>query len=982
MQGDAPNSSNPYAGYQRGYPPQDGMQGYPPQAGRGGGAGYYQPQVQQPQVQQPQPVASQQPQQVTAQQYGGYNQPYAQLYAARGGYPQQQSQHQAPLQQGYAPRGDYYQGGNAYGGVGMQQGYPDTRTLINRGGYAQGYGQSYYPPQQQQGYYPTQQQQSYYNQGYNQNPNYAPAARGGFQGGALGVQQHQQPQQQPQQQSQQQSQQQPQQQSQQQPQQHPQQQAHLLNQQYGRGGRGGPGGFQRGGRGGGRGRGGRMFESYAVVHLDSYAQLEEVGRKGATETIVAPEVLSAMRSRGRGSTIRVLVIIQKQYAAACLSIPRGPEDTLLSEKTAETFMGVPCVIVGHAERLIDLANGAAIQGAVFSTFRSLMMLLTTFDKPKTTPAEGEQPVNVHEKTHDELLETVTKDIATYEALMTEMAADSDESTKLFSRLMQFEESEAHGQQQGEAHQEDDAAEEGHSESEEGDEHRTTVTEKPAESAASAKKLAKRTLMSSPQGIRILRTALAVNRKRQMFFEKIAPPPPNPEGNPLSRIEWSASLRLIDPLLHYPLLSDLVFSFFGVAPVGAEGVKPAKAKAQEVKVLCDAIARYGVQLTSSASCGNTILALLQAMDPQHAMVSVAERAAEESNRKPGLKRGREAGEGGANGDDSAQKAKAEEVSEEAKEVTSEVPELKQAPRSLAEYKAVTAPVDWRLYYAVAESWCTGEQPVLRRKRTRFVTQAQLDADAAAAEKPATIETRLRYVGHHLIGSFVLRYMIPIFADVVLSALKNPASRKKKDHDAFVQQCETILSTMAGAWSTMEASFTEGNIYRSLLMCLGSCAVPDTPIDRDLRTLLDRIVATIFDSSKEKYLSHCVQEALTVARQTKDGIRFTLQVARALMEKSDESLLNLAISPSGNYVVRHLCGQLTDYAMGKAAAESEVVTEAKEMEAKYYTFMTANLAKLNKIQYGRGLSSWQSEQTARLGATNAPTASSLPSSPNAE
>ncbi|CBZ38970.1 hypothetical protein, conserved [Leishmania donovani] len=966
MQGGAPNNGNPYAGYQRGYTPQDVIQGYPQQAGRGGGAGYYPPHAQQPP--QPQQMASQPPQQVAAQQYGGYSQAYNQPYAARGGYQPTPPQQQAQLQQGYASRGGYYQGGGAYGGAGIQQGYPGAAAPMGRGGYGQGYGP---------GYYPVQQQQGYYNQGYNQNPNYAPAARGGFQGGAYGVQQQPQQPQRPQQ---------PQQpQPQPQPQQQQQQQQQPLSQQYGRGGRGGPSGLQRGGRGGGRGRGGRMLESYAVVHLDSYAQLEEVGRKGATETIVAPEVLSAMRSRVRGSTIRVLVVIQKKYAAACLSIPRGPEDTLLSEKTAETFVGVPCVIVGHAERLVDLANGAAIQGAVFSTFRSLMMLLTAFDKPQTTPAEGEQPVNVHEKTRDELLEAITKDIATYEALMTEMAADSDESTRLFSHLMRLSDAEEDGPQQGEAHEEGADAEVGHNkdeEGEEGEEQKAAAAEKPAEGSAAPKKMVKRTLMSSPQGIRILRAALAVSRKRQVFFEKIVPPPPNPEANPLNRIEWSASLRLIDPLLHYPLLSDLVFQFFGVVPVGREAPKPAKAKAQEVKALCDAIARYGVQLTSSASCGNTILALLQAMDPQHAKISVAERAAEEINRKPGLKRSREAEEGDANADDGAQKAKTEEAPEGEREAASESPAAKQAPSSLAEYKASVGPVDWRLHYAVAESWCTGEQPVPGRKRTRFTTQAQLDADAAAADKPATVESRLRYVGHHLIGSFVLRYMVPIFADVILSSLKNPASRKKKEHDAFVQQCETILSTMAGAWSTNDASFIGGNVYRNLLTSLASRAVPGTPIEAYLRKLLNGIVNTIFESSKEKYLSHCVQEALTVARQTKDGGRFTLEVARALMEKADESFMNLAISPSGNYVVRHLCGQLTDYATGKVAAESEVVAEAKELEAKYYAFMTANLGKLSRIQYGRGLAGWQSEQSARLGAASAPGATSEPSSPNAE
>ncbi|KAG5490665.1 hypothetical protein JKF63_00787 [Porcisia hertigi] len=967
MQGGAPHNANPYAGYPSSYPPQNGMQGYPQQAGRGGGTGYYPAQAQQPQQ-----MAPQQTPQMAAQQYSGYNQTYPQQYAARGGYqqpqtqqtqqpqpqPQQQQQQPQPQQQqvqqpqqGYAPRGGYYQGGGPYGGVGMQQGYPGSAGVMSRGGYGQGY-------------YPAQQQQGYYNQGYNNN--YAPAVRGGFQGGAYGGQ-HQQPHQQQHQQHQQQQQQQP------------------YHQPFGRGGRGGPAGSQRGGRGAGRGRGGRMFESYAVVHLDSYAQLEEVGRKGATETIVTPEVLSSLRARARGSAIRVLVIIQKKYAAACLSIPRSNDDTLLSEKTAETFMGVPYVIVGHAERLIELANGAAIQGPVFSTFRSLMMLLTPFDKPQTAPEEGATPVNLQEKTTDELLEAIPKDIATYEAVLTEMAADSDESTKLFSRLMRFADTEDGGQQQADGQDEGEDAEDNPNEGEEpeeGEERKAAAADKSVEVAAGSKKTVKRTLMSSPQGIRILRTALAVSSKRQIFFEKMAPPPPNPEGNPLNRIEWSASLRLIDPLLHYPLLSDLVFQFFGVVPLGSGAAKPPKAKVHEVKVLCDAIARYGVQLTSSASCGNTILALLQAMDPQHAKVSVAERAVEESNKKPGLKRGREAGEAEANSDDGAQKAKTEDAPENAEEATPETPEAKQAPGSLAEYKSSTAPMDWHLYYAVAESWCTGEQPLLRRKRTRYVTQAQLDADAAAAEKPATVESRLRYVGHHLIGSFVLRYMTPIFADVVLAALKSPASRKKKEHDTFVQNCETILTTLAGTWSTRDASFTEGNIYRNLLTSLACRAVPGTLIEENMRTLLDRIIDTIFDSSKEKYQSHCVQEALTVARQTKDGGRFTLQVARALMNKGDDSLMSVAISPSGNYVVRHLCGQLTEYATGKVAAESEMVDEAKELEAKYYSFMTASLAKLNRTQFGRGLAGWQSEQSSRLGAASAPSVSVEPTASNAE
>ena len=244
----------------------------------------------------------------------------------------------------------------------------------------------------------------------------------------------------------------------------------------------------------------------------------------------------------------------------------------------------------------------------------------------------------------------------------------------------------------------------------------------------------------------------------------------------------------------------------------------------------------------------------------------------------------------------------------------------------------------------------------------------------------MESRLQYVSRNITGSFLVRYMMPIFADAVLTALKNPASRKKKEHDAFVHNCETLLSTLAMSWTTADPTFTDGYVYRSFLTSLAVRAVPGTPVEAALHTLNERIVNTIFESSREKYHSHCVQEALTVARQTKDGDQFVLQVARALMEKGDEVLLSLAVSPSGNYVVRHLCGQLTDYATGKvSSAEPEVVEEAKELEAKYFKFMGANWAKLSGVQYGRGLVGWHNEQSARL---SQPSASATPAAPAAQ
>lgn len=52
-----------------------------------------------------------------------------------------------------------------------------------------------------------------------------------------------------------------------------------------------------------------QHDVYHLVHLDSFTQLDEVGRRGAFNGIVPDSVLLNMHNKARGSTLRVLVIV-------------------------------------------------------------------------------------------------------------------------------------------------------------------------------------------------------------------------------------------------------------------------------------------------------------------------------------------------------------------------------------------------------------------------------------------------------------------------------------------------------------------------------------------------------------------------------------------------------------------------------------------------------------------------------------------------
>lgn len=890
MQGGDPNN-NPYGGYPGGNAHGGYRGGMDASRGRGGGMYYPQGNPGMPQGHQQQPQQQQQQQQMYVggapsmpMQQGGM--PYRGGYVQRGmhpgsGYPPQQMGYppQGGVSQGYPPNaGGYYPPQNVHvgGGYGMQQPYPQ------RGGYYGGRGYGAGGAQQMQ----QQQQQPYYN-----NPNQ------GFRGGAY---------------------------------------RGGFTPRPGRGGRGRGDGFSRGG-----GRGGMYGprrELYCTILLDNYSQVEEVGRKGTLETIVPPAVMKTITTRARGGTIRALLVVNQKYLGACVSTPRGTEDIILSQKTAEAFMDISYVLGDDGRRIVDMQNGSSLPRHLYAKMRSGLMRVTSFDKPSATADEA--AVDLQTTPASELLSRITTDEKVYNAVSAAMAENSEASLKLFSNLMQ-------GYQVSEGATEEEEEENAEEAENNDDEKDKDAGAQPADGTTTKTTVkAQEVLLNSPQGIQILYQAMSDPSKRQCLFDMIKAPMTSDSSVVLT---LTPGFRLLRTLFSSPLLTKLVFEFFGLVPPGlTSDVKPISS---EVDIICSVMERYGVAVSSCIGGGSLVNALLAALNPN------AVKSVKETQSGTGAKRSRDGG------DEESQKASQPKTETQPPAAAAAV----RAPASLADYQPPSSPSDWRLYYAIASSLCSGEIP---QRTARPVAQdGSKSAEAPAAEEPAdTVDSRIIFVAQHLIGCRLLQHLLPELADVVLSAEKDPSVKSDAKHQLFVERCTSILQSVASQSGSLVNHSHGNHIAQTLIADLAPRAIPGTPVEAIVRTFMDIIVNQIFEISVQKFSSNCVERAITASSTIPEGSHFLLQMGRALIEKGDEQLMHIASNQYGNYVVRHLCEELTGYATEAVPnTDSVVVSEAKELEMRYFKAITSQTAKLQSTPYGVGLMSWTQSQRARLEAS---------------
>lgn len=694
--------------------------------------------------------------------------------------------------------------------------------------------------------------------------------------------------------------------------------------------RGARGAFQRGGRGG-AGMMPRLVVN-VLVHLDDVSKLEELGRKGTMDGIVPQNIISNLLYKAKGSPIRALVVVDKRYIGARMTFPRHPEDVILSQATYTNFLDVFEVIGDDGGRFVNVPNGGNISRHMYNQLAAYVSQLSPFDKP--TP-EG-TVVDPYTTSAKELIADLAKNRRTYDAVEAAMKEVSEASVALFHSLLQ------EPYVVGGAARPVVAAAEGNNgvgeQTENPDGGEAAPESSPPPLVTPRPTQFRPALLSHPQGLNIFNLSLKHEAKRKAFFELLRVDTPAGEGGP------SVSEGLYKTFFAGVLTSQHVFRSFGVRAhqTSASSTDDLTLQSEEVDILCEGFARYGIEVVCANGGSCMLAALTKALRPGY---KTCEGLYNRRQLPRGSKRGREE----SNNETALAHPRSEEdATPSLAAATDDETNMSRTPRCLEEYTVQVAPKDWRFFYAVANAFTMGdlqEQP----------TAAPLSADEA-------VMRRAELLTQHIVACRAVQVMIPHFADSVLEAAKSDCHSATSEH---VNLCEKLLRTFAMRSKGLMVHSYGNYVAQTLILELSPRAVPGTPVESVLRVVLDIIVDNIFEMSVQKFASNCVERAIMASAGLPDGTQFIVNLARALLSRGGKTMLEVGSQQFGNYVVRHVCERLTAFSSIEATDEmASLLESAKALEKQYYQWLTAHRAELQSTPFGVGLMSWIESQQGRL------------------
>lgn len=599
---------------------------------------------------------------------------------------------------------------------------------------------------------------------------------------------------------------------------------------YQRGGRGGRGGYPpssrygqggedyaqggnprqlafRGGavRGGGYrgGRGGQYSsvrppplsraEQYCILYVDSFSSLHSACRRGTISSFF-PQRLLALANGGMGgnprysqnyapynqppnptrnaSAVCALIIVEKRYLVASISVPREAQNIVLSENVAKKFLDMKDVLNENSQMLLDLSHGSRLPKSLYHQLRSGLVQLLAVDKSETVaPGTGEggasdgvtntaaeqemaamleHPDSVFEFNAEKLLEYLLSRYTIVTLVENCLKEESERSTALFGRLLDQSckwvpprgGAGATAQNEGGDGDDDDEGEEEDSSSATrgagGDSNSSTASHSLSSATDGVMTLRRRAhpLLRTPHGVFLLSLAMESPSKRALFFRRM-----QEEQEQISRSPYHTAPEssLFVTFFASILTCPLVFKCFGLSHTGSLPEDQRWPEQESiVQIMCARMANEGIVLVRSTGGGSVLTALLHAQRPQYSYIH-----------PPGSPyRSREGGPGGAQGEetnpstaasgarkrgredeqddqsqrqDRPQMARKESRGEnsgpggergfhsEDKDGSSIAAVVRRAPASLQEYEVPLPPDDWRLLEATVAAFCTGRLP---------------------------------------------------------------------------------------------------------------------------------------------------------------------------------------------------------------------------------------------------------------------------------
>lgn len=534
-------------------------------------------------------------------------------------------------------------------------------------------------------------------------------------------------------------------------------------------------------------------EQHCILYVDSFSSLHSACRRGTISSFF-PQRLLALANGGMGgnprysqnyapynqspnparnlNSICALIIVEKRYLAATISVPKEAHNIVLSENVARKFLDMKYVLNENSQLLLDLAHGSKLPKSLYHQLRSGLVQLLAVDKSETmAPATGEDgandavtntvaeqemaallenPDSVFEFNAEKLMEYLLSRYSMVTLVENCLKEESERSTALFGRLLEQSckwvpprgGAGAMTQSEGGEEDEDDEGEQEDSSSATrgtgGDGNSSSTTSHPSSKTERVMTLRRRAhpLLRTPHGVFLLSLALENPSKRALFFHRM-----QEEQEQISRSPYHTApdSSLFVTFFASILTSPLVFKCFGVSCTGSLP-EDQRWPDQEsvVQIMCARMANEGIVLVRSTGGGSVLTALLHAQRPQYTYMH-----------PPGSPyRSREGGPGGALGEESyhttvaggaRKRGREDELDDESprqdrslmarkegrgensgpggergfhpedKDASSTVAVIPYPPASLQEYEVPLPPVDWRLLEATVEAFCTGRLP---------------------------------------------------------------------------------------------------------------------------------------------------------------------------------------------------------------------------------------------------------------------------------
>ncbi|KAG8339605.1 hypothetical protein ERJ75_001352300 [Trypanosoma vivax] len=680
-----------------------------------------------------------------------------------------------------------------------------------------------------------------------------------------------------------------------------------------------------------------LRDSFFAMHVKNYAVLEEASRRGSLRESIDKAVLARMGRRGTPGILRILVILDRQYVAACMSVPPSPDDIVLSKAIATEFLDVRCVYCDDGLRLVEVEDGTHVAKHVYVTVRTALEQLAIYQR---SLVRKDYKWNFPGLDGTEFMKDIVTNPCVFSTLSAILRGENDDSftaLQLWRRLLL------------EPAPPDPASENG----EEGQasfhcEHQQQIP-KADSSAPPVLESCGAGIFATIQGSQLFRIGVSKPKLRQELLRLIAEVA-SPQGVPASEEVADAPLgtrctveQLFLGLFSCSLDTYFVFECFGCG----EGKVRCD---EEVDIICAGMERLALRIVCSNGGSFMMTAMVKMLCPTR--FSASQRTGGKSAKEVDANlQHRVCNSNNGNNNNNNGNNNFLDCSSDVWGAQTSV--------TAAGGHVPGEPSYWRLFHAVARAFVDGAVP-----------------SDTGGEK-VTLSRRVKLLTQHVVACRSIQCLVPFFVDCIVQneldgagqCMQQPPPKQSEEQalkakaEQFYEDCKAILEEITRQCGIL-VNHSYGNyVLQTVIVELAhnSSSAPS------LKAMLDKIFESlrtkIFEVSVQKFASNCVERAVEVCVSIENGSELILDFASAFLAEGPRRMLQVALHQYGNYVIHKVLERVTGVATGDMQATKAQMSEACQKEAQYMTIFTHNLAQLQQSSYSVGILSWMQKYTER-------------------